>query len=503
MLPKDFLDRIRRILPKEEYNDFVESYDIPRRQALRINLLKGDYETFKNIAKIDLKEVPWTTTGYYYESQMHPGKSPYHEAGVYYIQEPSAMAPASYIESKPGEVILDLCAAPGGKSTQIASTMDNEGLLVSNEIHPQRAKILAENVERMGIANDIVTNESPDSLEKKCPSFFDKIMVDAPCSGEGMFKKNENATDEWSLENVKICADRQDMILDCAANMLRPGGRIVYSTCTFAPEENEGSIYRFLQRHSDFHIVEVEKVTGMSDGNINYLDISEEDKKLYRDEMKKTIRLWPHKLNGEGHFVAVLEQNSPKLGEKSAKVTNDFEKLLEKGSSNTCKGKKNKKDRNERQCKYGKKSSGKANIDDMSAMAEFFRENIKSDDKNGLIFDGKIISFKEQVYMLPKLAPNITGLKTPRAGLHLGTIKKDRFEPAHALALALKKEQVKNFAEIDYDTAVKFINGETFRFDGEKGWYLITFNGYSLGWGKLSAGVMKNHYPKGLRRKVQ
>lgn len=261
MLPVDFTDRMSNILGNE-YDDFISSYNKPRFHSLRINPLKTSINEFTNNFKYSFTLVPWENNGFYYDDDITPGKHPYHEAGVYYIQEPSAMAPASYIDAKP------------------------------NEINAARAKILSENIERMGITNAIVTNESPQSLSKHFVNYFDKIMVDAPCSGEEMFRKNSAACDEWSLENVEICAKRQLEILNCAASMLKCGVKIVYSTCTFAPSENEGTIENFLKSHEDFSLEILDKYEGMSDGFI-----------------KGTIRLWPHKLNGEGHFVAMLKKS--------------------------------------------------------------------------------------------------------------------------------------------------------------------------------------------------
>lgn len=260
MLPQEFLKRMENMLG-EEYPAFLKSYDIARYQALRLNPQKGDDVSFLNRGVFSLERVPWAEHGYYYTAKDTPGKHPYHEAGVYYIQEPSAMAPAAYLtrqmEDGAGERILDLCAAPGGKSTQIAAAMEGRGTLISNEIHPARAKILSENIERMGIANAVVTNETPQRLAEHFSEYFTRIMVDAPCSGEGMFRKNEEACEQWSTQNVELCAHRQDEILDCAASMLAGGGRLVYSTCTFAPAEDEGSIGRFLKRHPEFYVEEV------------------------------------------------------------------------------------------------------------------------------------------------------------------------------------------------------------------------------------------------------
>ncbi|MGN0308957.1 MAG: RsmB/NOP family class I SAM-dependent RNA methyltransferase, partial [Lachnospiraceae bacterium] len=250
-LPQEFLNRMKSSLG-EEFPLFLASYEKEEHKALRRNPLKASREEFEKKIPFSLKQVPWTPTGYYYPLTQQPGQHPYHQAGLYYIQEPSAMAAAEYLEVKPGERILDLCAAPGGKSTQIGGYLQGEGLLLCNEPHPSRAKILSENIERMGIGNALVTNEMPNKLAESFPEYFDKILVDAPCSGEGMFRKNEEARREWSLQNVKLCAHRQEEILEEAAKMLRLGGKLVYSTCTFSKEENEESISRFLARHPEF-----------------------------------------------------------------------------------------------------------------------------------------------------------------------------------------------------------------------------------------------------------
>ena len=286
MLPQAFLDRMEQMLG-EEYPAFLQSYEKERYQALRVNPLKADRDAFEAAAPFTLRPVAWEPNGFYYGKEDAPGKHPYHAAGVYYIQEPSAMAPAAYLDAQPGEKILDLCAAPGGKSTQIAAAMRGEGLLISNEIHPARAKILSENIERMGIRNAMVTNESPQSLAKVFEAYFDRIMVDAPCSGEGMFRKNADACDEWSPENVTLCAERQAEILECAASMLRPGGRMVYSTCTFAPEENEGTISQFLAKHPEFEIADVMHYPQMSSGVAAWTSDPQPG-------LERTIRLFPH-----------------------------------------------------------------------------------------------------------------------------------------------------------------------------------------------------------------
>ncbi len=462
MLPREFEERMKGMLG-EEYPDFENSYEKEKFQALRVNTLKADKEAFAKQAPFHLKQVPWEANGFYYESQDAPGKHPYHEAGVYYIQEPSAMAPVPFLKVKPGERILDLCAAPGGKSTQIGVALQGEGMLVSNEIHPARAKILSENIERMGIRNAMVTNETPEKLAEIFPGYFDKILVDAPCSGEGMFRKNEEAKNEWSLENVQICADRQDGILDCAASMLRPGGRLVYSTCTFAPAENEGSIARFLSRHEDFYVVEVELPEGFSEGRPGCAEESAAKAEV-KESLTHTVRIWPHKVDGEGHFLAVLE----KEGAIEAQAQTYSLYGPEKGIK-------------EKDCKE---------------LQEFLRDTLK------IKLEGVLVKFGDQIYMGPKDMPAVKNLKVLRPGLHLGTLKKNRFEPSHALALALNSLEVEQSYPLAMEDgrAAAFIGGQTFAIGEEKGWHLITVDGYSLGWGKAAGGIMKNHYPKGLRK---
>ncbi len=473
MLPEKFLERMQNMLG-EEYPAFLESLSGKRYRALRLNPLKTRIQEGKEKLPFTLSPVPWTKNGFYYEEEEQPGKHPYHEAGLYYIQEPSAMAPVPCLMEErasgaaiperqeehvsaaaiperqeepatPGRV-LDLCAAPGGKSTQIAEYMRGRGMLITNEIHPQRAKILSENIERMGISNAIVLNETPESLSKRFIAFFDRILVDAPCSGEGMFRKNDNAGEEWSEENVALCAERQDGILDCAATMLKPGGRLVYSTCTFAPAEDEGSVSRFLETHPDFCL-------------------------------EKEERLMPHKIKGEGHFLAVLHREG---GQLSSATTAGTEKSL--------------------------------TLKDCREFLDFAKEALTIPAEE--LTEGKILlRFGEQLYLAPAETPSLRGLKVLRPGLHLGTVKKNRFEPSHALALFLKKEQVVNGINLAGDgTAVrKYLEGQTLTIGAgcdvemadaalPKGWCLVCVDGYSLGWGKAAGAVLKNHYPKGLRK---
>lgn len=466
----------------DAYPAFVHSYEQEKKSALRVNTLKGTVGKFlKNSGFDGLKPVAWEQRGFYYDDGvLRAGKHPLHEAGAYYIQEPSAMAPAAYLEAKPHEKILDLCAAPGGKSTQIASYMENEGLLVCNEINFSRAKILSENIERMGIKNAIVTNETPQRLSELFIGYFDRILVDAPCSGEGMFRKNEEAVKEWSPENVRLCAERQEEILACADGMLRAGGRLVYSTCTFAPEENERVIAGFLEAHPDYMLLDVYKYEGMSSGNPEWVGWGMTDKEASADlsaslgcslgALKRTIRLFPHLLEGEGHYVAALQ--------KGGEVPDAYRGILANGIQKGIKPK------------------------EIKELLEFAEDAL-----NVGLFDEKeecILRFGEQLYLMPRGMPSVDRLKALRAGLHLGTLKKNRFEPSHALALALKPDEVKRTYALSDDEAAAFINGQVINAAAgttmEKGWCLMLYNGYSLGWGKFAGQLIKNHYPKGLRK---
>ncbi len=502
MLPDLFVERMKSLLSEDEFKAFMESFGDTdtRYHALRINTLKTDCNDLK-VEGLG-EQVPWEETGFYYDDSAAPGKHPYHEAGLYYIQEPSAMAPVHYLDPKPGERILDLCAAPGGKSTQIAVKMQGKGILISNEINRDRAKILSLNVERLGITNCMVLNETPESLSQRFEGYFDKILVDAPCSGEGMFRKNEIATTEWSPENVENCALRQKEILEHASKMLAPGGTLVYSTCTFAPAENEESIYRFIAAHGDFHVQKVPLIGGMENARPGF--ISEECKEEVRgfsqqnndsaliDEVRNAVRLWPHKLSGEGHFMCVLKRE----GELISGSADDSGKAASESMG-----------KRDGYVPGGRNLPAKKDVQkifmDFAEETLAFTEDTAHITKSGIDLDQTIFLFGDQLYLAPKDMPSTNGLKVMRPGLHLGTIKKDRFEPSHALALAMKSEDAINTADFTADSQEirQYLNGQTLRVNDKsgKGWTLITVDDYSIGWAKLAGGMLKNHYPKGLR----
>ena len=429
MLPELFLERMERQL-MGEFGAFLATLDRPRAVALRYNPLKGG----KPQMEFEGDPVPWEPMGYYYDPEARPGLHPYHEAGVYYLQEASAMAPVALLDPQPGERILDLCAAPGGKSTQIAARMGGEGFLLCNEFSPKRARILSRNIERMGVANALVTNETTGNLARRLPGFFHRVLVDAPCSGEGMFRKEEAAVTDWSPETVAMCAQRQAEILDNAAVLLAPGGRLLYSTCTFAPEEDELAVESFLARHPEFIPEPVDAPWFEAGDNATY-------------------RMWPHKLLGEGHFAAVLrkmdgEQAGTNLSKDQPlpRVWEDFAKDL----------------------------------------------GIK-------LPRGKGISFGDTLYWAPEELPELKGLKVLRPGLELGTVKKDRFEPSHALALWLNSCRREISFPAESMEMKQYLHGEVLP-GTQKGWCLVKADPYSIGWAKGDGKQLKNHYPKGLRR---
>ncbi len=441
MLPEEFLTRMRLQL-QDEFEDYLSSLDRPRAVALRFNPLKAD--AFPQLPFVE-EPVPWAAYGSYYDPQARPGLHVWHESGLYYLQEASAMAPVPLLDPQPGELILDLCAAPGGKTTQIAALMEGRGLLVCNEINPKRAKILARNIERMAVPNALVLNHHPRDLERHFTGCFDKILVDAPCSGEGMFRKEEAAVTDWSPETVRMCAERQGQILETAAKLLRPGGRLVYSTCTFAPEEDEGAVCAFLKNHPEFSI-EAADAPALSPGRADFVGEPAEG-------IENTFRLWPHHQKGEGHYAAVLR----KAGDgESALAASKAERLPKEWT-------------------------------------EFAKSLAIS------LPEGKPVLFGTSLYWLPEEAPELKGLKVLRPGLELGVCKKNRFEPAHALALWLRTcASVQDYAP-DSPEMADYLHGQVVPSE-KTGWTLVTAGGISIGWGKGDGRVLKNHYPKGLRR---
>lgn len=418
-LPQPFLERMRASLG-DGFDAFCAAYDKPPQHGFRVNTLKISADALAQLFEPMGERVPWCETGYYYEGGF--GKHPCHRAGLFYSQEPSAMIAAELLAPQDGERVLDLCAAPGGKSTQIAAAMQGTGMLVANEIVPSRARILAENLERMGVRNTVVTCMSPDALASRFPRFFDRILVDAPCSGEGMFRKDETAVREWSIAHTESCAVRQSLILESAAAMLAEGGMLVYSTCTFSPQENEGVVQQFLQAHPDFVCDE-------------------------------THILLPHRVRGEGHFAAKLRGGSgarvPRPPAEQCEATPLYRAF-------------------EAECLH-------------------------------IRLEGAFVAFGDLLYLLPDDFGTPDGVKIVRAGLLLGEHKKNRFEPSHALCMALRAEDFRRTLSLEAAEVDAYYRGESKLCDGEAGWGACLFASHPIGWYKCANGQAKNHLPKYLR----
>ena len=499
-LPSLFARRMQDMLG-EDYQAFIASYAKPAHPSLRVNTLKLSPERLREIAPFVGDAIPWQPMGFYYPSKdgVRPGKHPLHEAGAYYIQEASAMLPASLCPPVPGERVLDLCAAPGGKATQLAAALCGDGLIVANEIHPTRAAIRSQTMERMGVRNALVVNATPAELSGKFPAFFDKIVVDAPCSGEGMFRKEADAVTMWSPENVALCAKRQGEILDEAAVMLRSGGYLTYSTCTFAPAENEGAILDFLVRHPEFEVipspeaaVESARQAGLLDGgHPEWVESSAQYPEELRAQIRNAYRVFPHHCDGEGHFAVLLRKAD---GADALPLSSGESKKKSKKADRSGSGK-------------GDKTSPSSEAVAYKLFADFARDVL------GGIPDWAERTvpclFGDKLYLVPPAlcGPDkdpqviLKGLRVLRPGLCVGAVMgmergKGRFEPDHALALAAGIS-LRTFP-VDHDGALAYLRGETLPAD-VRGWYAVTYHDLPLGWGKASDGVMKNHYPKGLR----
>jgi NOL1/NOP2/sun family putative RNA methylase len=446
VLPEVFLERMERLLGSE-FDAFSAAMNAERTNSLRVNTLKLEPSSIGSFLSASLEPVPWCEAGFYVSHEARVGSSLAHALGLIYVQEASAMAVAQALGPEPRERVLDLCAAPGGKTTHIAALMRGQGLLVANEINASRARILEENLERLGVPG-IVTNEDPARLAQSWPAYFDRVLVDAPCSGEGMFRKNPDAAQEWRPELVMACSRRQMEILESAAALLKPGGTLVYSTCTFAPEENETVIARFLGFHPEFELLEI---TGFSSGRPDWAGGSL--------EVDRAARLWPHLLRGEGHFIAKLVKRDG----------DEYRVKLEEA----------------------KLPGGKTK----TLWREFAqRYNLPDDDIT--IFRGRL----EQLHVD---TPTLERIKTSRVGTKLAEVKPDRLEPEHALTHALERHVNVPALELSPDDprVAAYLRGESLEVteDVPDGWIVVRVHGFGLGWGKRVGRTVKNHYPKALR----
>lgn len=467
-LPQGYIDKMIELLGEEDFALYRASLEEERSYGIRVNTLKLSTKDFledmTDIINVK-KQIPWTNDGYYYdpfekENIEMPGKLPFYHAGLYYIQEPSAMYPAQMLDVKPGDKVLDLCAAPGGKSTKLGVKLNSEGLLVANDISQERVKALIYNLELSGVRNVIVTNESPQNLAKKFAGYFDKILVDAPCSGEGMFRKDNEAVSSWGKFKSDVCVKMQREILEYAHIMLKPGGHILYSTCTFEPDEDENMIKEFMEKYEGYTLLSLEKTGGIVDGLFG---------------MTEAARLWPHKLKGEGHFTVMLE----KLGdlapseESKAKNTKSYKILKE--------------------------------IPD--EFAKFWKKNMEGD-----IPDGYYYTAGDGLYYLPCVPPDIDGLKVPKIGINMGEINHGKFKPSQQFAMSFGQGFVRKVVlTYDSEDVKRYLRGETLTLNNEStdGWNAVCValndkkdKSYVLGLGMVNAGMLKNMYPKGWRRLI-
>ena len=443
---------MKRLLGEAGFFAYLAALEQPYTRALRINLLLRPDGTPPCPIDGLGAPVPWAKGAYFVEGDARPGLSPLHEGGLFYMQEPSALTAVTVLDPQPNERVLDLCAAPGGKSTQIAALMAGRGLLVCNEPVPSRAQILSRNVERMGVRNAVVVSAMPDALAPRFPAFFDRILVDAPCSGEGMFRRQPEARGEWDADSPRRCADRQMDILEQAAKMLRPGGTMVYSTCTFNDTENEGVLKRFLALHPEFAL-EPFALPGLPEAKDGYL------------------HLYPHEMRGEGHFVSRLKKSAD-APEADAPVRAAPKKKAP-----------------------ARASAAKGKMPAPVALPDVFSDAFAPE---------RLYAAGDALWMLPEglEIERLSGLRVLRTGLLLAHAEGRRSEPDHALAMALRPEEAARTANLTSEQALAYQAGETLALgDLPNGYTLLCCEGVSLGWGKQAGGMMKNHYPKGLRRR--
>ena len=505
MLPEAFLERMKRQLG-DEYESYLDSLNRSRAVALRFNPLKGEIPQLPFVGQ----PVPWEPMGYYYDPDARPGLHVFHEAGVYYLQEASAMAPVALLDPQPGERVCDLCAAPGGKTTQIAGRMMGRGFLLCNEINPKRAKILSRNIERMAVSNALVTNEHPATLAQRFAGFFDRVLVDAPCSGEGMFRKEPVARQQHCEALVKQCAELGAEILDCAAAVLAPGGQLVYSTCTFAPEEDEEQVAAFLQRHPEFILADAL-------GNVDYTFGSEGEANRTGGlplDVSKVRRIWPCQ-GGEGHFMArLVKAGTPRVLPAEGEYTAEEQLWLAaaEAAGKKAKGKGGKpaktpdarsaRRENARACReavQGEKRSREAQAGETSPAQSLAAWHAFAGQYFPALVDRPAVVHGGGV-LLPVPFPQ-TNLHVLRAGVFVGSVQKGRFVPEHHLFTAFGAQCV-NREELTLDDprCVEYLSGrEVEARIAADGWCCVTVDGWPLGGGKVSGGRVKNHYPKALR----
>lgn len=490
-LPPEFTEKMRRLLGDDEYRAF---YGALREKVithcLRVNTAKITVEEFLRIFPYPLEQVPWCPEAFYLPKGFKASKHPYYHAGLYYLQEPSAVLPGVLLDPQPGEKVLDLCAAPGGKTTQIGAAMKNRGLLFANDLNPRRLQALLKNVENFGIHNIVILNEKPENLAARFPRYFDRVLVDAPCSGEGMFRREPRLTTAWRRNyHPKCCVPVQRELLEEAAEMVAPGGTLVYSTCTFSPEENEGQVSWFLETHPDFQPAVLPELPGVSPGRGEWVG---------RPDLTGVVRVWPHLARGEGHFTAVLRRKEERDGGRTGETP-----FLPEGIGN----------RGARFSGSARRSGGAQLREPAAGVIAAFHDfcaqvGIESPGEKELpgLAGGR---FHEEdgggLYLLPPGLPDLRGLKVIRNGLFLGEYRGGDFKPSAALALALERQKAAR--ELDFPPSspelARYLRGETLLLDEERlpgnGWVLVKTGGFPLGWAKRLGRLVRNEYPPSWR----
>lgn len=445
-LPEKYLEEMKKLLGSR-YEDYIDSLGNPAHNGLRANTLKITPEDLKGEMPISLKEIPWISDGFFYSSADQPSKLPWYQAGLYYLQEPSAMTPADRLPVEAGDQVLDLCAAPGGKSTRLAAALKQSGMLFANDISSSRAKALLKNLELFGAANICVMSEEPERLAMEYPEYFDKILIDAPCSGEGMFRREPRMVKDWEEKGPDFYSPIQRKLLLQGYKMLKPGGMMMYSTCTFSKKENEDNISWVLKECPGLSLEEIRPYEGFSKGVL---------------PMEKCVRIFPQNMEGEGHFLALMKKEGKR----------------------------------EEEIKERKGGSGKE--ENIPEQAKDFLEQIHWPQS----FRWKKID--QNIYGFGQGFEPKKGIRYLRTGLLAGTVKKERFEPSQALAMYLDAESFPNVLSLSHedDRVMKYLKGETLEVSdltGKSGWHLVCLESFPLGWGKVQNHMMKNKRYSGWR----
>lgn len=551
--PTEFKEKMKKLLA-DEYEAFEASYEKPRKRGLRVNEHKLSTEEFAKRSPFPLEPIPWVKNGFFYPDEVRPARHPYYAAGLYYLQEPSAMTPASRLPLEAGDRVLDLCAAPGGKATELAARLSvldasDRGLLVANDISPQRTRALLHNLEMMGTDNYCVLNESPERIAEAFPEFFDKILVDAPCSGEGMFRKEEEALRLWSPERVADFAAQQKKILAEAYTMLKPGGMLLYSTCTFAPEENEQQIADFLQMHPDMKLQDIEPYEGFSQGRPDWVRSEKRDKNPEQErekdsakncsleELKKCVRIWPHKMDGEGHFLALMKKSKGMPAEEITAYGTEHTMIGDTMTGQAMTGQEpeagvdNVRNNTDRKRKEGRKNRGKKELkkktgknaagqnrpdkDQLRLLKEFLCAITDTAAAEALC--SRVEKRQDKAFLPAAVSDKLNGLHVVRGGVYIGEWKKNRFEPSQTWAMVQKNVLRESDREQNRDEQgpqagllnhtvlalsaddrrlKQYLAGESFPAEEmPDGWALVCADGFPVGWAKVVRGIAKNHYP--------